>query len=351
MTNRMLTPNNNSSSSMLFAFTLLFVALAGCGSSGSKGASPPFPQSNDAAKNTVANNSNCNSLGDFYWEIGNTDGPLVSGAVGTTYSSTTEMDIASASKLIFGAYVVEGHKNDLSTADPQQAMRMRSGRVSLQYVLCVNKTTVDDCYKAIHLNLTDRNSDLTAEDAGKFYYNGGHFQWYADVGLSLGDRTNNTLATEMKSQLGQELNIAYSSPQLAAGAHMSAAGYAQFLRKIISGGLAIRDHLGEDSVCTLPSSCPNDAIYSPVDPYAWHYSWGHWIEDDPNNGDDGAFSSPGAFGFYPWIDASKKYYGILARKAGTIDYSQGVPVSAAEGSVKCGRSIRAAFLTGVEVTQ
>ena len=28
---------------------------------------------------------------------------------------------------------------------------------------------------------------------------------------------------------------------------------------------------------------------------------------------DGAFSSPGLFGFYPWIDAGKTYYGVLAR--------------------------------------
>jgi hypothetical protein len=349
MTNRILTFNNASSTRSLFAFTLLFVAVAGCGSSGSKGASPPFPQSNDAAKNTVANDPNCTSLGDFYWEIGNTDGPLVSGAVGTTYSFSTAMNIASASKLIFGSYVVERFSTDLSKAEAQ-AMRMESGYVSLQYQSCVDSATVYDCYSAPHVypNLLNKNnSDLTDADVGKFYYNGGHFQWYADVGLNLGDRTNDTLATEMKSQLGQELNIAYSSPQLAAGAHMSAADYAQFLRKILSGGLAIRDHLGEDPVCTDPSTC-DTAIYSPVSPYAWHYSWGHWIEDDPSNGDDGAFSSPGAFGFYPWIDASKKYYGILARKAGTFDFSQGEIVSAAEESVLCGRLIRAAFLTGIE---
>jgi CubicO group peptidase (beta-lactamase class C family) len=135
------------------------------------------------------------------------------------------------------------------------------------------------------------------------------------------------------------LNIAYGSPQLAGGAHMSAADYAQFLRKIISGGLAIKEHLGEDPVCTLPgASCPT-AIYSPASPYNWHYSWGHWIEDDSSIGDDGAFSSPGAFGFYPWIDSSKQYYGILARRSDTI--------GAYKDSAMCGRLIRAAFLTGI----
>ena len=57
---------------------------------------------------------------------------------------------------------------------------------------------------------------------------------------------------------------------------------------------------------------------------SWHYSIGHWVEDDPAVG-DGAFSSAGAFGFYPWIDASKTYYGVLAREAIEL----GEPVMAA----------------------
>ena len=61
------------------------------------------------------------------------------------------------------------------------------------------------------------------------------------------------------------------------------------------------------------------------------------MEDDPVVG-DGAFSSPGAFGFYPWIDASKTYYGVLARQG-----AAGTGVD----SVNCGRLIRKAWVTGV----
>jgi hypothetical protein len=78
---------------------------------------------------------------------------------------------------------------------------------------------------------------------------------------------------------------------------------------------------------------------------AWHYSMGHWIEDDPIVG-DGAFSSPGALGFYPWIDSSRTYYGIIARSnlnatAGDFDGYK---------SVVCGRLVRRAWDTGVEQT-
>lgn len=70
---------------------------------------------------------------------------------------------------------------------------------------------------------------------------------------------------------------------------------------------------------------------------SWHYSIGHWVEDDPVVG-DGAFSSAGSFGFYPWIDADKTTYGVLARSE-----------SAGNGidSVDCGRLVRRAWITAV----
>ena len=344
----------------LFIIALITAIGASCGSDGGKNppSGPTLAERTQAAQQTVSTNSNCTTIGDFYWEIGDVNGSLASGSVGTTYTASTEMDIASASKFIFGAYVVERFKNDLSQANAQ-ALRMESGYVSFQYELCVTKTTVADCFNAQHIfPLTPPykyNSDFTAADVGMFDYNGGHFQWYAatatdanPAGLGLGSLDDADLASEIKNQLGQEISVAYSSPQLAGGAHMSAANYAQFLRKILSGGLALKNHLGEDPVCTLPGTACPSAIYSPAEPYNWHYSWGHWVEDDSTIGDDGAFSSPGAFGFYPWIDASKKYYGILARKVGTVDISQGTTVQAYKASVMCGRLIRAAFLTGVE---
>jgi hypothetical protein len=83
------------------------------------------------------------------------------------------------------------------------------------------------------------------------------------------------------------------------------------------------------------SPAPNDE--------AWSYALGHWVEDDPLVGDH-AFSSAGALGFYPWIDASRTWYGVLARRAPTPGGQQGVV------SLRCGRLIRQAWVTGQTVT-
>jgi hypothetical protein len=71
------------------------------------------------------------------------------------------------------------------------------------------------------------------------------------------------------------------------------------------------------------------------------------VEDDPSGAGDGAFSSPGFAGFYPWIwidptDATKAWYGILAR-TDTSSMASGFTAS-----INCGRLIRRAWLTGVQ---
>ncbi|MBS2026019.1 MAG: hypothetical protein JST92_26770 [Deltaproteobacteria bacterium] len=295
---------------------------------GSDAGTLTLEQRTQAVQTTISDNSACTAVPNFYWEIGDKDGALASGEVGVGVHSDTQMGIASASKLLWGAYVVERFKDSMASID-DNLMTMRGGYVSLNYSSCLTTTTVADCQSK------GTNGDHTAADDGVFHYDGGHFQKYA-VGLGLGADTNATLAAHMKEKLGSDLGFSFNSPQLAGGAKTSAADYALFLRKILNQQLAIGSHLGENAVCTLPGTCPR-ADYSPVNEN-WHYSYGHWVEDDPAT-DDGAFSSPGAFGFYPWIDASKTYYGVLAR------YS--LEGQAYVQSVLCGRLLRKAFVTGV----
>jgi CubicO group peptidase (beta-lactamase class C family) len=289
----------------------------------------PLQAGIDAAIATASGNASCVSIAPFYWEIGNSGGAVVGRSEGDgSVLSSTSMEVASASKLYFGAYVVERFKADLSAID-LGAMHMTNGYHSLTYASCLLSTTVQACFDAAN------NATHTPADDGFFFYNGGHFQKYA-VDLGLGAKTRVELATEVSTLLDDELAVTYQSPQLAAGVRQTPADYARFLRKILDGRLAIGAHLGENAICTLPgASCPT-AVSSPV-PLAWHYSYGHWVEDDATG--DGAFSSPGAFGFYPWMDASKRYYGLVAR--------QSLAAMAAIESVQCGLQIRAAFMTGV----
>jgi hypothetical protein len=298
----------------------------GAAADAGEGDAPSSASRQAAVEQTVAGNATCKAIPDFYWEIGDASGAIASGSVGSGVGADTKMAIASASKLIFGAYVVERFQSDLGQID-LQAMRMQSGYVGLVYDACIGTASVQACFDAA------KNSTLDAADVGRFDYDGGHFQKYA-IDLGLGPDDAAALAAHVKSLVGPELAFTYGSPQLAGGITTSAADYAAFLRKVITGKLALRDHLGDQPTCTLPASCAT-AAYSPA-PAAWHYSYAHWVEDDPAG--DGAFSSPGAFGFYPWIDATKTYYGVLARHVLTGQ--------AYVESAECGALLRRAFVTG-----
>lgn len=296
-----------------------------------------------AATQTANNNSYCTAVAPFYWELGDQNAALASGSVGgNTYTATTSMGIASASKWIFGAYVTQLRGGNLSAADIA-ALTMNSGYTNFDETSCVrllqtvqDAETVNECFQSSNSN-GGINSDYVAGNLGHFYYNGGHFQKLA-LSLGLGSANNAALQTAVQAQLGADFGLTYSTPQLAGGVNTSAANYAVFLRKILGNQLAMGNMLGQNAVCTNLASCPT-AVYTPA-PVGeqWNYSLGHWVESDPVKG-DGAFSSAGAFGFYPWIDSSKTWYGVLARKA--------APGSGFE-SASCGRLIRKAWVTGVE---
>lgn len=315
-------------------------ALTGCGGGGGSAGGPapaPAPGLNDATRTAAATataqstTNACASLPSFYWEIGDRAARIASGSVHSsgailTYSSTTMLSVASASKWMYGAYVVQKRAGSLNAQDIKY-LNFQSGYSSFD--TCAPSDTVGSCLA------TGTNGTYTASTDGKFFYNGGHMQKHASL-MGLDGLDNASLAAEVRGQIGTEIAMTYTQPQPAGGVRTTADEYAKFLRKMLTGDLLMANALGTHPVCTNPLTCAA-AVSTPIpSDESWHYSIGHWLEDDPTVG-DGAFSSPGAFGFYPWIDAGKTYYGIVAREA---------IGGAAIESVKCGRLIRKAWMTG-----
>lgn len=299
---------------------------------------PTLAQRNAAATQAATAHSDCVAVAPFYWEIGDANGAQASGRVGDAYSANSLMSIASASKWIYGSYVAQKRGGHLVDEDLNY-LTFRSGYVSFRN--CSASDTVHSC-------ATSRANDWqTPAAVGKFFYGGGHMQQHADRLMGLGTASDVGLGGEIRNTLGLNataFQFFYSQPQLAGGVATSAGVYAQFLRGILNGDLFMRAMLGSDAVCTNPTTCAN-ALSTP-----WPtsespgYSIGHWVED--NIASDGSFSSPGAFGFYPWIDANKQWYGVVARESiahlenGSEDERPGVQ------SAFCGRRIRYAWMTG-----
>lgn len=327
--------------------TLLALLLGGCGGGGessdadiaaseSQGHRTALAitgqQRASAAKRTAQSSTNaCAAVAPFYWEIGAASGKLTSGSVtvdgsSVNYTATTQMDLGSSSKWIYGAYVAQRRNGTVTDMD-RKMLTMNGGY-----------TNLTNCYPGLTVNACFYYGDNEKYDAaadGKFYYNGGHLQKHA-VNIGLGTLSRQALATEVRSVIGEDINMSYDLAMLAGGATSSPAAYGAFMRKMMSGDLVMGDLLGSNAVCTNPATC-STALKSPTPANeSWHYSLAHWVEDDPVVG-DGSFSSPGTKGFYPWIDANKTLYGIVARQVDAGNWF---------GSVECGRLIRKAFKTG-----
>jgi len=313
---------------------------------------PPTPTSVTAAEATAAINALCTAITPFYWEIGDQGGPLASGSLGTLsngkpVTATTNFSIASASKWIYGAYVVQIRGSAAAlTAQDIPFMNFTSGYTNMTTSLTSSDCPVNTVNLCLALINPSNGLPFTYNDpttVGKFDYNSGHLQNHASQLGGLGDVPVSTLGTTVAAQLDPNVTFLYTEPLMAGGIVTSSNDYTQVLRDILSGALFMHDALGTNAVCTLPTAVNCNAVFTPI-PEAWHYSIAHWVEDDPATHGDGAFSSAGAFGFYPWIDQSKTYYGVISRMGSSAVEQNGY------ASAQCGRLIRHAWDTGVEQT-
>lgn len=313
----------------------LLLGLAGAASAGQ--ATPAAQAAAAAAEHDPA----CarRSMGDFYWEIGDRDGVLASGSAGGgAVNAHTRVEIASASKWLFGAYVLQTQGIDRVKSTPalKDGLRFLSGNTGFRQWRCLGKRTIGACWVAGNGGEAPHPE---ARTVGIFDYQSGHDQKLAAVDLGMGSLTGDGLAQAYRQVLGVDASFSMAGldPLLAGGLYGDAAGYAGFLRRLMRGELVMGQHLGDDAVCAQPKVCPQQAVASPVEGTGepWAYSYNHWVESE-HAGTVDAYSSPGRFGFYPWISADKRYYGVLAR------HDRGL--RAYVDSVQCGRAIRKAFL-------
>jgi hypothetical protein len=312
---------------MTMTSTSRLVALLSCGVAIAAGAQPSNEQRTVAARATAEGGAHCKAVQPFYWSVGDANGVMADGSVGRRApTAMTIMPIASASKLVYAAFVVQQRHGQLTDEDVR-FLTFTSGYTHFRN--CRRGQTVGQC------DAMRGNGEHDAADDGKFFYNGGHMEHHAVLD-GLGALDDDALARTINDALGTSFR--YLQPQLAGGISTTAADYGEFLRRIVGGQLQMRSMLGTHKVCTNPRTCAA-AAESPFTQADVHYSIGHWVEDDPRG--DGAYSSAGAFGFYPWISKDRTTWGVLARFQPTLDGAK-----AGAASLMCGREIRAAWVNG-----
>lgn len=314
------------------------------------GFAQPTPRQLEAARQTARSTRNvCGDARPFYWEVGDASGKRVGGSVGLLApSERSVMYLASASKWLYGAYVVEARDGAPLPSDlpflnfTSTTPRLEAAGVS---ACKARQATVHGCN--LSSGITGPLSDYDPTTPARFVYQPGHLEAHADYAMGLGGSGTLALASALKSRL--PLDLSYGNVNLAGGGRASAMEYAKFLRALMTGTLKLGALLGTSSVCASPA-CGNTG-YSPwfaSEPV--HYSLAHWVEPDDGAAHGGGFSSPGMFGFYPWVSKDKSTYLIVAREnlLGAVGQTSTTPVEQTPSgkSVLCGRLIKKAYYTG-----
>lgn len=291
-----------------------------------------------AAVDTANTSPDCTSLGDFYWEVGNGTAKLFGFSRGSSVTETTVMPLASASKWLYAtAYVQSKGYVNLSEAEKKR-LNFTSGYLESTNATCGDAgTTVSACYGPSYKNV----SYQLLQD-GHFFYDGGHMQKLALD--DMGARTGTGLASIidwLNAQLGTSLPQSPSAVAVAGGFWGSAAHYRVFLRNLLNNQYAMSVRLNADAVPAWPGG--PGVTYTPWKVGQAAYGLGHWVERElvSDAWRVTGHSSPGLFGFYPWVEAGKSQYMILARLR--------VNDAGGEGELSriCAHQIREAYELGV----
>jgi hypothetical protein len=321
-------------------------------------------------------------------------------------NSATGMAVASASKLQYGVFFTlkKGGYSAFSTAD-QQALNftdpyanMGSETKTQQCALtgvtyCGTSTgvnSVNNCLQICGTVNTSQSGTYQNNTVGQYNYDSAHIQNHASANQSLEGIANlatGSIYPQYVSAFGAGGGT-FGSPLLAGGIQQNPSNYMLFLTALMGSSTARSILPDNPSVLTNsivtaycigslgavgPNACPLNGGSTGLNPNVWYspitskwkYGLTYWWETDTSQNNDFSVSSPGAYGFYPFITPTCpaaghagnicttqaefvaaganpwSYYGVVAQSVP----SGSSPTGNGQASGACGALIRYAYMT------
>jgi CubicO group peptidase (beta-lactamase class C family) len=334
---------------LLIGLTLGFsLGLGACGGGGSSGSpdiggqpppDPPPPEPPpDAQWEDVRNALDNSDIDDLTLIIGTAEGQVFEHQKGTSTKDTV-YELASGSKLLASAAIMALVDKRIVSLDdhPQDYISWwdttgARSRITLQQLLsftsgfsgtaidvrCVEdpNITLEDCAKDIHDNF------FVFEPGRVFYYGPSHLQVAGFMveqatGQSWNDIFFDNVVAPLALTETRYVKASDANPRIAGGAVSTGREYSRVLQALLAGELRqqsfpyMRTDRTDDGVEIAESFFVSQLGYE------WHYAFGQWRECRDAEWSDACrariiVSSGGAYGWYPWIDIDKGYYGVLA---------------------------------------
>ncbi len=270
------------------------------------------------------------------------------------FSGDRRVAIASASKMVAGLVIFrlvdQGFLSLNSTtgavlgwSGPQAAITLRqllsftSGLEREAGCTLLPGIALADCVQSIS------QRPLVAPPGTRFDYGSTHLHVAARMAeVATGETWTNLFATQLKAPLGLTANelqwytaprqaIGTSNPLVAGGLRATMDEYGkllglEFARGSYQGNRLINDALfGAQATAQFPDAVVGNSPFGNVG-IDFGYGLAAWLECPPPATNCAVLSSPGAFGFTPWLDRDAGYYAILGMEvtesqAGIVEFS------------------------------
>ena len=322
---------------------LISVALVACGGgSGTNTPLPPTPPQADVWKD-VKSAIDASAVGNIRLIVGDGERIIFTYEKGSL-PGNEQHRLASASKLLSGIIIyrlVESGALSLDdkpagliagwTQDPLDDRSQITLEQLLSFTSGFNYAPVDPSCVG-NGNITMGQCALQYHDDGldavpgeEFYYGAAHLQIAGHMAeVATGLRYSELFQSQIVDQLGLGVKSVFelpsiTNPRASAGAQSTANDYAEILRALLAGELITdmntfrQDRTAQVVFGHRPASLEGANL-------DWHYGLGFWRECNKAQWDqacidDIVMSSPGAFGWVPWIDFTNNYFGLIAMES------------------------------------
>ena len=353
---------------------------SGCGSGG--GSSPPgvcsADQLDQLAQGITQTLSTITTDTDFSFDVKTEDGrELTYNRGGSTMS--TPYQSASTSKWVSASIILSYMESD-TNVNSSQPLALESHpqdfidssiwpipstdtlyAITLRQLLsftsgletsppCIDAALPNGSFSGCVTQIAQANLGNGKIPGAEFYYDSDHLQVAGmmaigarNVALGVQNSTWQDLVSAFKAKTGLFPNSVYnlsseSNPRLAGGMTWIGSDYLDFIeanyfKRVLSTSPVpgqtvpyaqqqLTDQIASATVVNSPalSGIGED----------WHYGFGLWLECHANpfdceQGVD-SYSSPGAYGAYPFMNLTNKFYGIIARQGALGTYRNGYAV-------------------------
>lgn len=322
--------------------------LAACG--GGDDPSPPPPPDAFAEVDSAARAAYAEHAVPMGLTVYAADGTKLFERMYGDFSADRGVAIASASKLVSGVtlfrLVDAGYLSLDSTTGEVLGWTGTKGEITLRHLLsftsglepehaCTFQSgiTLGECVEQI------AERDLLAAPGTRFDYGSTHLHVAARMAeIVVGANWNDIYEEQLRKplQLASEFEY-YSAPRQAIGPHPSnplpAGGmrasmndYANVLRLVYQKGQWQGAPLLAPQIFDLQAIEPYPDVIIGSTPSAQHARYGltAWLECATPATDCSTISSPGAFGFTPWLDRAAGYYAILGTELDDVRADRGI---------------------------